>query len=86
MTQSIGDIQAWGESLESSQPQEILAAAVERYAPKIMLACSFGAEDVVLGGYAAPDRLLGWIILSRHGFSLSRDLCRHVIASSSSMS
>jgi phosphoadenosine phosphosulfate reductase len=25
-----------------------LAAAVERYAPKIVLACSFGAEDVVL--------------------------------------
>ena len=23
MTQSIGDIQAWGESLESSQPQEM---------------------------------------------------------------
>ena len=48
MTQSIGDIQAWGESLENSQPQEILAAAVERYRPRVILACSFGAEDVVL--------------------------------------
>jgi len=39
---------SWGESLESKQPQEVLAAAIERYAPKIVLACSFGAEDVVL--------------------------------------
>jgi phosphoadenosine phosphosulfate reductase len=42
------DIQAWGEELETKQPQEILAVAIERYAPKIVLACSFGAEDVVL--------------------------------------
>lgn len=42
------DIQAWGESFESKQPQEVLAAAIERYAPRIVLACSFGAEDVVL--------------------------------------
>jgi len=39
---------SWGESFESKQPQEVLAAAIERYAPKIVLACSFGAEDVVL--------------------------------------
>jgi phosphoadenosine phosphosulfate reductase len=42
------DIQIWGESLEGGQPQEILAAAVGRYRPAIILACSFGAEDVVL--------------------------------------
>lgn len=42
------DIQAWGESLEAKQPQEVLTAAIARYAPKILLACSFGAEDVVL--------------------------------------
>ena len=42
------DIQAWGESLEGSQPQEILAAAIAHYGPRIVLACSFGAEDVVL--------------------------------------
>ncbi len=42
------DIQAWGESFESKQPQDVLAAAIERYAPRIVLACSFGAEDVVL--------------------------------------
>lgn len=38
---------AWGASLEAKQPQDVLAAAIERYA-KIILACSFGAEDVVL--------------------------------------
>jgi phosphoadenosine phosphosulfate reductase len=42
------EIQTWGESLEGSQPQEILTAAVGRYRPRIILACSFGAEDVVL--------------------------------------
>ena len=41
-------LKAWGESFEAGQPQEVLAAAIERYAPKIVLACSFGAEDVVL--------------------------------------
>ncbi|HKT35617.1 MAG TPA: phosphoadenylyl-sulfate reductase [Nitrospira sp.] len=48
MKQSIGDIQAWAQSLEGSQPQDILAAGITRYRPKIILACSFGAEDVVL--------------------------------------
>ncbi len=44
----VEDIQAWGESVEAKQPQEVLTAAIGRYAPKIVLACSFGAEDVVL--------------------------------------
>jgi phosphoadenosine phosphosulfate reductase len=48
MTQSPEEIMAWGKSFETKQPQEVLAAAIERYAPKIVLACSFGAEDVVL--------------------------------------
>ncbi|HEY9520786.1 MAG TPA: phosphoadenosine phosphosulfate reductase family protein, partial [Methyloceanibacter sp.] len=48
MKMSTDDIQAWGESLEGSQPQAILDAAVARYRPRIILACSFGAEDVVL--------------------------------------
>lgn len=42
------DLNTWGESFETKQPQEVLAAVIERYAPKIVLACSFGAEDVVL--------------------------------------
>ena len=46
--QPTGDILAWAESLEGNQPQEVLAAAIKRYAPRIVLACSFGAEDVVL--------------------------------------
>lgn len=35
-------------SLEAKPPQDVLAVALERYASKIVLACSFGAEDVVL--------------------------------------
>jgi phosphoadenosine phosphosulfate reductase len=42
------EIQSWGESLEGSQPQAVLTAAITRYRPRIILACSFGAEDVVL--------------------------------------
>ncbi len=45
---SAEELAAWGESFEAKQPQELLAAVIERYAPKIVLACSFGAEDVVL--------------------------------------
>ncbi|HJT22135.1 MAG TPA: phosphoadenylyl-sulfate reductase [Nitrospira sp.] len=45
---STDEIQSWAESLETKPPQEILTAAIERYAPKVVLACSFGAEDVVL--------------------------------------
>jgi len=33
---------------EEKTPQELLALAVERFGPKVALACSFGAEDVVL--------------------------------------
>jgi len=42
------ELKVWSESFESKQPQDVIAAAVERYAPKMVLACSFGAEDVVL--------------------------------------
>nr|MBO2470419.1 phosphoadenosine phosphosulfate reductase [Bacillota bacterium] len=33
---------------EEKTPQELLALAVERFGTKVALACSFGAEDVVL--------------------------------------
>lgn len=39
---------AWGDSLESKRPQDVLEAALGRFGRKIVLACSFGAEDVVL--------------------------------------
>ncbi|MBD0315176.1 MAG: phosphoadenylyl-sulfate reductase [Nitrospiraceae bacterium] len=42
------DLKAWSDSFESKQPQEVLAAVIERFASRIVLACSFGAEDVVL--------------------------------------
>ncbi|MDF0667574.1 MAG: phosphoadenylyl-sulfate reductase [Nitrospira sp.] len=41
------ELKAWSASFETKQPQDILTAAIERY-EKIVLACSFGAEDVVL--------------------------------------
>ena len=44
----MADLKGWSDSLESQQPQDVLAAALKRYAGKIVLACSFGAEDVVL--------------------------------------
>lgn len=42
------ELRAWSASFEMSQPQDVLAAAIERYGGKIVVACSFGAEDVVL--------------------------------------
>lgn len=44
----IAGLRSLSDSLEAKQPQDVLVAAIERYAPKIVLACSFGAEDVVL--------------------------------------
>ncbi|MDR4463321.1 MAG: phosphoadenylyl-sulfate reductase [Nitrospira sp.] len=41
-------LKAWGTLFEAKQPQDVIAAAIERYRGKIVLACSFGAEDVVL--------------------------------------
>lgn len=41
-------LERWNEELEGKSTQEVLAAAVERFFPNIALACSFGAEDVVL--------------------------------------
>jgi phosphoadenosine phosphosulfate reductase len=39
---------SWGGSFEAKSPQEVLNAVIERYRGKVVLACSFGAEDVVL--------------------------------------
>ncbi len=39
---------AASERLETAPPQEILAWAVERYGPRITLACSFGMQSVVI--------------------------------------
>lgn len=41
------ELQALSQSFETQQPQALLRAVIERY-PKLVLACSFGAEDVVL--------------------------------------
>ncbi|MBL8072910.1 MAG: phosphoadenylyl-sulfate reductase [Nitrospira sp.] len=42
------DFKALSDSFEVKSPQDMLAYAIEKYHPKIVLACSFGAEDVVL--------------------------------------
>ena len=44
----VQELKAWSASFETKMPQDVLAAAIERYGPKMVLACSFGAEDVVL--------------------------------------
>lgn len=44
----VAELKAWSVSFETKQPQDILVAAIERYGQKIVVACSFGAEDVVL--------------------------------------
>lgn len=44
----IAELTAWSASFEAKQPQDVLAAAIARYGHKIVVACSFGAEDVVL--------------------------------------
>lgn len=41
-------MQALNDAWESAQPPTILTQALARYFPRIVLACSFGAEDVVL--------------------------------------
>lgn len=45
---STPDFKTLGESFEAKSPQELLTYAIDRYHPKLVLACSFGAEDVVL--------------------------------------
>ncbi len=42
------ELKALSDSFESKGPEDVLAYALKQYAPKIILACSFGAEDVVL--------------------------------------
>jgi phosphoadenosine phosphosulfate reductase len=42
------ELAALNESLEGQSPEKILETALEQYGPRIILACSFGAEDVVL--------------------------------------
>lgn len=42
------ELKRLSDAFESQQPQDVLQDAIKRYAPKIVLACSFGAEDVVL--------------------------------------
>jgi len=41
-------LKALSDSFESKQPQDVLAYALKQYGSNILLACSFGVEDVVL--------------------------------------
>jgi len=42
------ELAALNQSLEGQDPQKVLETALEQYGSRIILACSFGAEDVVL--------------------------------------
>lgn len=42
------ELKSLSDSFEPRQPQDVLAYALDRFSPDIVLACSFGAEDVVL--------------------------------------
>ena len=42
------ELKALSDSFELKQPQDLLAYALDRYAPRIVLACGFGVEDLVL--------------------------------------
>ena len=42
------ELAALNQSLEGQTPQKVLETALEQYGVQIILACSFGAEDVVL--------------------------------------
>ena len=44
----IAELKRVSDAFESKQPQDLLTEAIRRYAPKLVVACSFGAEDVVL--------------------------------------
>lgn len=44
----IEELSALSASFESKQPQDVLAYALTQYGSSIVLACSFGAEDVAL--------------------------------------
>lgn len=47
-SEMIAELKRVSDAFESRQPQDLLAEAIKRFAPKIVVACSFGAEDVVL--------------------------------------
>src|SRR6266542_2982504 len=47
------EIAAWASALEERTPQEILASAAERFAPRLGFATGFGAEGCVLVDMAA---------------------------------
>ncbi|MEQ1794634.1 MAG: phosphoadenylyl-sulfate reductase, partial [Nitrospira sp.] len=44
----VPELKRASDAFESQQPQDVLNDAIKRFAPKIVVACSFGAEDVVL--------------------------------------
>jgi phosphoadenosine phosphosulfate reductase len=45
---TVEELKVLSDSFESRSPQDVLAYALERYGERIILACGFGAEDVVL--------------------------------------
>lgn len=44
----VAELKRMSDVFESQQPQDVVKSAIKRFVPKIVVACSFGAEDVVL--------------------------------------
>ncbi len=47
-TEMVAELKRASDAFEAQQPQDVLRETIKQYAPKIVLACSFGAEDVAL--------------------------------------
>ncbi|MCC6140483.1 MAG: phosphoadenylyl-sulfate reductase [Nitrospira sp.] len=47
-SEMVAELKRASDAFESQQPQDVLKDAIKRFTPKIVVACSFGAEDVVL--------------------------------------
>lgn len=63
------EIQRWAEKLESKTPEEILTAASEKFGTEVILASSFGAEDVVLVDMlskVAPETPIFYLDTNKH--------------------
>ena len=60
------------EELESKTAQEILKYTLEKYQDRVALACSFGAEDVVLidmlSKISPQSTVHGYLLLIQEGF------------------
>lgn len=84
MTQGIRftdeEITLWADRLERKTPEEVLAWAVDRFGTRLILASSFGAEDVVLIDMLhkiAPETPVFFLDTDKH-FQETYDTCERL--------